>query len=69
MKRTVLNFVCALSVLSILLVLACGSDQPQQETQEIAPTGDPEIDQVSQRIAGDPENADLYALRAEIFYD
>ncbi|MEO0725895.1 MAG: tetratricopeptide repeat protein [Bacteroidota bacterium] len=69
MKRTVLNFVCALSVLSILLVSACGSDQPQQETQEIAPTGDPEIDQVSQRIAGDPESADLYALRAEIFYD
>ena len=51
------------------LMSACGTDQPQEEQKTIAATGDPEIDQVSQQLANDPENADLYALRAEIFYE
>ena len=69
MKNTVLYPFLAASLILIALMSSCGSDQPTQETPEIVPTGDPEIDQVSQRIAGDPEDADLYALRAEIYYD
>ena len=69
MKNTVLNFAMLASVLALFLLSACGDDQQQQEAAQIVPTGDPEIDQVSQQIAGDPENADLYALRAEVYYD
>lgn len=69
MKNTVLNIVLVASLLALGFMSSCGSDKPQEETAKIVPTGDPEIDQVSQQIAGDPENADLYALRAEIYYD
>ncbi len=69
MKNTVLNFLIGFSLLAIGCLTSCGGDQPQEEQAEIVPSGDAEIDQVSQQIAGDPENGDLYALRAEVYYE
>lgn len=49
---------------------ACGGDSPdEQNPEEVVLSGDQEIDQVTQRLLQDPENADLYALRAEIYYE
>lgn len=69
MKNTVLNFGIVFSLLMVGILSSCGSDKPQQEAAQIVPSGDEEIDQISQQLAGDPENADLYALRAEVYYE
>lgn len=55
---------------AIFLISACGNDTPtDQNTDGVVLSGDDEIDQVSQRLSQDPNNAELYALRAEIFYE
>lgn len=69
MKNTVLNFLIVFSLLAVGCFSSCGNDTPQDDAPEIVASGDEEIDQVSMQIAGDPENADLYALRAEVYYE
>lgn len=68
-KITFLLF--ATSILTTIFFLtACGNDHPaEQDADGPVLSGDDEIDQVSQRLAQDPNNAELYALRAEIFYE
>ena len=56
------------SLLFALLVISCSTDsKPVQE--EVKLTGNPAIDKISTEIINEPENALLYAQRAELFYE
>lgn len=46
--------------------MGCGNEQP---TEQVLLTGDMGIDQLSQQISEKPQEAELYALRAELHYD
>jgi tetratricopeptide (TPR) repeat protein len=43
------------------------TDNPQNGSQTIEPTGIPTVDKISQEIAKSPEDAELYALRSEAY--
>ena len=49
----------------------CGSDQQPTDKEQAAveKTGNSSIDGISQKIAADPSNADLYVERATLFYE
>lgn len=56
------------SLLFALLITSCDTDlKPVQEAVKI--TGNPAIDKISKEIISEPENALLYAQRAELFYE
>lgn len=56
-----------LIVLWCLVGLACGSDGT--ETTAAPTTGDANLDALNERISKNPNDGDLYALRAEFFYE
>ena len=51
-----------------LILLSCGGES-RTEAPTIASSGDPGIDQISALIADNPEQADLYASRAQMEYE
>lgn len=53
-----------------LFILSCDGKKPtgSDPSEEAAANSNPGIDVLSRKIAADPENAGLYAARAEIFY-
>ena len=59
---------------SFLLVLfgiffsSCQGEEKPSESQPVM-TGDPSIDALSAQISQDPQNAELYAMRGELFYE
>lgn len=69
--KTIQTYFCQLAILlfAILLLPSCGNDDVTEDATAVPATGDQEIDLVSQQLAGDPNNADLYALRAEIYQE
>jgi tetratricopeptide (TPR) repeat protein len=69
--RKIIFLLFATTILTATFLLtACGSDNPaDQNADDLVLSGNDEIDQVSQRLVKDPNNAALYALRAEIFYE
>lgn len=52
----------------LLCALTACNDAPPAEAQNSS-SGDPAIDELTAAIASDPENADLYAQRATMWYD
>lgn len=65
MKYTSIFYLAGI-VLSLLFT-ACGSE-PEPASQ-FTPTGEGAIDQLSQEIQSNPKDAELYAMRAEVFYE
>lgn len=63
------NLQLALIMAAAILMAACGSNNPADENAEIALTGNLEIDQINKQIAQQADNAELYAMRAEVFYE
>ncbi|HFC00959.1 MAG TPA: hypothetical protein ENJ53_09170 [Phaeodactylibacter sp.] len=73
MKKQILNF--TLLAIIALIFGACKNDHAtttpppvSAEKTIIGSTGIPDIDKLSLKIAQDPKNAELYAARAEKFY-
>lgn len=52
-----------------LFLLACGSKKNENEATQMGATGDPAIDQLTQKIAQNPDDPSLYAARAGLFYE
>ncbi len=57
------------SVFVIILIAACGGKNTENNSETIATTGDPAIDELSRKIEANPENSSLYAARAGLFYE
>ena len=55
--------------LGLLGLIACNDPKPPAEEQATWNTGNPAIDQLTAEIQGNPDNPDLYAARAELFYE
>ena len=55
------------TVLLSVLLLACGEDRATDATQPA--TGDPALIELSNLIAAQPEQAELYAQRAQLYYE
>lgn len=58
-----------MSALFALLIVACGKQDEASNEGQIAVTGDPAIDKVSQEIERNPNDPTLYAARAGLFYE
>lgn len=58
-----------IALLAILWLAACGNDPANADAAAVPTTGDANLDALNERIAKDPENGDLYATRAEFFYE
>jgi tetratricopeptide (TPR) repeat protein len=57
-------------LLFLSLFFACGGDNSTASQQEgLGATGDPSIDGLTAKISETPNNAALYAQRAELFYE
>ncbi|PSR14916.1 MAG: hypothetical protein DA408_01060 [Bacteroidetes bacterium] len=69
MKIQKYHFFFGWLALVIGLSNACSNNQPQEASTALAPSGNQEIDQVTQRLQATPNDASLYALRAELFYE
>ncbi len=56
--------------LFVLVIFACGGGSTNEEAAEetIGPTGNPAIDGLTQEIQKSPNDPELYATRAEMFY-
>ena len=52
-------------IIGMLILPSCKSDSAQKSNA----TGDAQIDGLTSKINGDPNNADLYYLRAKAYYD
>lgn len=63
-----MNRFLQLLFLSAVIFASC-SQQEEKASTDIGSTGDPSIDQLTQQIAQTPEDAQLYALRGELFYE
>lgn len=63
-----MNRFLQLLFLSTVIFAGC-SQQEEKAPVDIGNTGDPSIDQLTQQIAQTPEDAQLYALRGELFYE
>lgn len=50
-------------------LLACGGKKTESENAQLGATGDPAIDQLTQKIAQNPNDPTLYAARAGLFYE
>lgn len=61
MKINILVVACCIS-----LILAC---KPEQKTSTLHTTGDPAVDKLSRQIAQEPDNAELYFMRGDLFYN
>ena len=55
-------------LLFIFLLSSCKTD-PKPEKEQVKLTGNPAIDKISADILNEPQNAMLYAQRAELFYE
>ncbi|MEM7572275.1 MAG: tetratricopeptide repeat protein [Bacteroidota bacterium] len=60
-------YLFSLSIFTLLL-FACGGES-RDESTTISSSGDPGIDQITALIADNPEQADLYASRAQMEYE
>ena len=58
-----------LFVVIIALPFACKKGEQTDVQESVAITGESDIDNISLKITKTPDNADLYALRAEMYYD
>lgn len=67
MKRTVRTITLLLVVL-IALPFACKKEEQKDDNTPLI-TGESDIDQINLKITKSPDNAELYALRAEMYYD
>lgn len=50
-------------------LFACGGKKAESEPTQTNTTGDPAIDQLTQKITQNPEDPSLYAARAGLFYE
>ena len=56
------------TVLLSVLLLACGEDQATDATEPV-PSGDPALTELGNLIAAQPDQAELYAQRAQLYYE
>lgn len=68
-KTTSLLYLITVFTITLFLAACGGNATTEQNDDETVLSGDMEIDQLTQRLASDPDNAELYALRAEVFYE
>jgi len=61
------TFILLLSVGGLFLIFSCKPNNPVEG--DIGPTGNPEIDQLTEAIRASPKDPELYYRRAEIFYN
>ena len=55
--------------LLVCSILACGGKKTEGENTQTNTSGDPAIDQLTQKIAQNPNDPSLYAARAGLFYE
>lgn len=67
-KTTSLYYLITVFTISCCL-WACGGGTTEETNEDTVLSGDMEIDGLTQRLANNPEDAALYALRAEVFYE
>jgi tetratricopeptide (TPR) repeat protein len=58
-------FVCLIAIFGLT---ACGTDEPAAPAEPIPVSGDPGVQRLTAEITADPNNAQLYADRADLLY-
>ena len=66
-----INLTTIVGALFLLFIVACGTDnnESDQQTENIAATGNLAIEGISKKIAENPNDASLYASRGAMFYE